>query len=721
MARNKRQKRRIEAAGNAELTIRAQAVVTPGVEAAGDTPARKPTVAIRAYSGGAMRVPRYFDPVVVDVRGIGTGQKIPLLRDHDHTRPIGQGVAAIADNGIEIQGSLRSTGDSGQVRDAREIIEAAKDEFPWQASVGIEPTRTEKVNAGQRVRVNGQTFTGPLTVVRAGKLREVSIVAIGADDSTEARIAAAAAGGQTMGFDAWLEAKGWDKATLNDVQLRALEAAWKAETGGDTGSQGGGQSNAQRQQGGQDAGFGNAGGNSGGNGQTVTAMLNEARRREERNQQYGDILGRFLSQGTLTASEAESQFNLAQQTQPDPRDFELQLLRNSHRHGSTPGHQAGRSGEQSAEVVEAALARAAGVYDLEANYSERTLEQVDRHYPRGLTLVELMYMAAQRGGYRGHSYRFSEEVLRAAYAPIEARGASTYDLSGVLSNVANKAIMAGFMSVEQEWARIAKIASVTDFKTVTRYALTGGFEYEQLGPSGEIKHATMGAESYTNKANLYARLFAIGLEDLRNDDLSAFDTVRQRLGRGAALRINQVFWTEYLADVATFYTAGRNNYFDGAASNLQSSSLQTAEQKFREQTDPDGNPLGLMPTFLVVPPALAVTARELYVATNINTGGSSTKDKVPNANVFQSRYQPIVSSYLGSNGVTNGSDTHFFLQADPMDLPLIEVVFLDGQRQPRVEAAQADFDQLGIQMRGYHAFGAAKQEYRAGVRSKGAA
>lgn len=710
--KQQRQKLRpIKAAGHAAVAITAQAIVTPGVEAAGDTPARRPTVSIRAYGGGAMRVPGYFDPVVVDVRGIATGKPIPLLRDHDAGRIVGHGTAAVNAQGIDVQGSLRSSG-----ADAAEILEAARDEFPWQASVGIQPTRLERVNAGQTVRVNGQSFTGPLYVVRAGRLREVSIVAIGADDSTEARIAAAAAGGQTMGFDAWLEANGWDRSTLTDGQVQTLEAAWRAETAGSgqgNGGQGAGQQAHQGQQGGNGAG---------GNAQTVAAMLNDARRREERNQQYGDILGRFLSQGTITAAEAESQFNLAQQTQPDPRDFELQLLRQSHRHGSTPGHQAGRSGEQSAEVLEAALARAAGVYDLEANYSERALEQADRHYPNGLTLVELLAMAARRNGYRSEGYRFNEGMLRAAFAPVQARGASTYDLSGVLSNVANKSIIAGFMAVESVWRTIARISSVTDFKTITRYALTGDFVYEQLGPSGELKHATMGEQSYTNKANLYGRLFAISYEDLVNDDLSAFDRVRQMLGRGAALRINQVFWTEFLADVTTFYTTGRNNYFEGAATVLQSSSLQTAEQMMMEQTDPDGKPLGQMGKYLLVPPAIKVTAQELYTAANINTGGSSTKDKVPNTNVFQGAYEPVSSVYLGTKGgITNASDTHWFLLADPMDRAVIELVFLNGRQEPRVEAAQADFDQLGVQMRGYHSFGASKQEYRAGVRSKGAA
>jgi hypothetical protein len=56
-----------------------------------------------------------------------------------------------------------------------------------------------------------------------------------------------------------------------------------------------------------------------------------------------------------------------------------------------------------------------------------------------------------------------------------------------------------------------------------------------------------------------------------------------------------------------------------------------------------------------------------------------------------------------------------------MDLSAIEVVFLDGQETPTIEEAEADFDTLGIQFRGFHDFGVSKHEYRAGVKSKGAA
>ncbi len=48
----------------------------------------------------------------------------------------------------------------------------------------------------------------------------------------------------------------------------------------------------------------------------------------------------------------------------------------------------------------------------------------------------------------------------------------------------------------------------------------------------------------------------------------------------------------------------------------------------------------------------------------------------------------------------------------------IVVSFLNGVQTPTVESADADFDQLGFQFRGYHDFGVDLAEYVAGIKSK---
>jgi hypothetical protein len=54
------------------------------------------------------------------------------------------------------------------------------------------------------------------------------------------------------------------------------------------------------------------------------------------------------------------------------------------------------------------------------------------------------------------------------------------------------------------------------------------------------------------------------------------------------------------------------------------------------------------------------------------------------------------------------------------DIAVIETCFLNGKETPTVESADADFNTLGMQFRGYFDFGVNNQDVRGGVKSKGA-
>ena len=109
--------------------------------------------------------------------------------------------------------------------------------------------------------------------------------------------------------------------------------------------------------------------------------------------------------------------------------------------------------------------------------------------------------------------------------------------------------------------------NVVDFKTVTSYRLIGKDQYEQVMPGGELKHGTLGNETYTNKADTYGLMLSIDRRDIINDDLGAITTVPRKLGRGSGLKINDVFWAAFL-DNAAFFTTGANNYLAGATTTL---------------------------------------------------------------------------------------------------------------------------------------------------------
>ena len=106
-----------------------------------------------------------------------------------------------------------------------------------------------------------------------------------------------------------------------------------------------------------------------------------------------------------------------------------------------------------------------------------------------------------------------------------------------------------------------------------------------------------------------------------------------------------------------------------------------------------------------------MTARNFLITGSDNAQGAT--------NVYQGRYHVESSPYMENSAYTGYSTAAWYLLANPADLSAIEVVFLNGRDTPTVETAEADFNVLGIQMRGVLDFGVALQEYRAGVRSAG--
>ena len=279
----------------------------------------------------------------------------------------------------------------------------------------------------------------------------------------------------------------------------------------------------------------------------------------------------------------------------------------------------------------------------------------------------------------------------------------------------------GYMEEDQAWREIAQIKTVNDFKANTQYRMLDNMEYEEVGANGEIKHGAISEESWTNQAKTYAKMFALNRQQIINDDLGAFDDLRSRVGRGAARKFNRVFWLAFLNN-GSFFTTARTNYIEGSTTNLGTDGvgLGLAAKAYMERKTPlvgtdttSQVMLGGEATKILVPSALKQNAEILYKNSNL------TAVKAADANLYAGKYRPVTVVQLGDSSYSGYSATAFYLFGDTY-MPMC-ASFLNGQQTPTVEVSEADFDQLGIQMRGYHDFGCDRSEYLAGIKSKGAA
>jgi len=625
-----------------------------------EQPKGPPTFDVSAYSGGKLSLPNFEHSVVVDLATLRFAENIMAHLDHNREKRTGHVTEKYNDGKtLGLSGVLSFSNQHSQ-----EVVAASNSGFKWQASIEAvkDGGNVQKIPAGKQISVNGQTFKGPVYVARDWILTGFSFVPHGADATTHARIAAEAANLNPK--------EGTMTTTLENEQNVEVDR--------------------------------------------LEQVIEASKRDNERIDAIARLTDAALQSNPRRVTEIEAMSRLAVQDKWSAEKYELELLRANR----PQAHTTSRSSKGAeGQVIEAALCMTVGVQNLEKHYKEEVLDAAHSQFKHGLGLSETLLITAQENGYRGRTIGGVEEALYYATdrSRINASGFSTVSLTNILSNVANKLLSDGYNHVDSEWKKICARASHKDFKQSTKVALTGDMRFEQVGKDGQLKHATVGEDVYTNQVKTYGKMFAITREHWINDDVGALAGVRNRLGRGAALGIARDFWTVFLNN-SSFFTAGRNNYDEGSDTAFSAAALEAADLLFRTQTDSDGMPLGAMPKLLVVPPAHRIAALKLMSSQTVYKDSNEGGD-----NPWAGAFEVVSSPYMISSSLTGNSATAFYLLADPLDIPVVEVAYLNGKDTPTVESAEADFNQLGIQFRGWFDYGFNLQDYRGGVKLKGAA
>jgi hypothetical protein len=668
-------------------------------------PAKPKRFSMTAYTGGPMQVSSYGPPVVIDLAGLTAKAPIPILRDHDLGR-----VAGHADE-VQVEGAaLKLAGlVSGAGPDAREIVDSAANGFPWKASVGVRPDKLEFVGEGISTKVNGKTLTGPLYVARKSTLREVSIVAIGADPKAKTTVAASDTyhhEESNMNFEQWIEAMGLSMEDLRDDQVAKLQAKYDvelkaAETDPDRDATAPkvqpphfdvdaiGLAYAQHEAG-------------------IEAVAVEYAERVDPVEHR-----KFVAAARKAAIQAKAKALTDQWAAPRleaeyikaAATFEADLMVAERPKGPAI-HASSRDAEP--KVIEAALRM--GCMSPEKKLLEEYGDQVlEAAYPlRRIGLKETIHLVCAMDGRPAPAIGSGQsELIRAAF--------STASVATLLSNVANKTMIESYKAVNSVARLVARKLTANDFKTHTGVKLTGDFKMKEVGPDGMLKHATAADSSFTYRVATYGRMFGLTRQIMQNDDVGAFAEIPRMIGRGAALALEEAFWTLVLANTGSYFHSNNANLITAV---LGSAGLGTASQTLEDQTDEDGNPVLIMGRYLVVPTALRVTATELNVSQKVV--GPSTS-KTPDANIWQGRYEPAVTPYLGNTSFhASASSTAWYLFADPADVAAFGIGYLNGVETPVVEDAPLAGDFLGQAWRGYLDFGVCQVDKRGAVKSTGA-
>lgn len=333
------------------------------------------------------------------------------------------------------------------------------------------------------------------------------------------------------------------------------------------------------------------------------------------------------------------------------------------------------------------------------------------------------------------------EGKRPMNAFAEAMG--TTDFPYLFGDVLDRQILAAYQEWKTTWQNYIRKATVRDFRPVERYYLDGGEAFlESVDENTEYPAAALTDGQYTYQVRKYGRRLPFSWEAMINDDLDAFRSIPERLGR-AARRSEERFATSLFVDAngphASVYTGGNANIVTGDPK-LSITALQTAMEVLGAMVDADGEPIVIETVHLVVPPALEVTAKNILNATAItvdpNVAAGTAQQVLTAQNWMRNAVQLHVNPYIPVIASSANGSTSWWLFADPrVGRPAAELGFLRGHETPEifVKAPNAarigggtnpmdgDFDTDSIQYKVRHVFGGAIMSPKATVGSKGTA
>lgn len=276
------------------------------------------------------------------------------------------------------------------------------------------------------------------------------------------------------------------------------------------------------------------------------------------------------------------------------------------------------------------------------------------------------------------------QTLLDDYQELKESG-STSDFPNILGNVMYRRLLDWAQTVPDEWRRYSAIGDLSDFRPATTII---GYESEDLLPIGEegaYQDSKLADASYQIQLGTYGRAFSINRNVVINDDLNYIRQQPRRFGRAAARSIAMFVARTLLEgnnaafDGTALFHADHGNYAEGAGTVLSGQNLQNGITALKNQTV-----LGVYqtvtPRWLLIPPALEFQARSiLNSAVILAAGGDATAgaklQTIGNMNVLSGMLGIIVDPFLTSS-------TAYYVLADPADVPVVAVAFLNGKQTP---------------------------------------
>jgi len=295
---------------------------------------------------------------------------------------------------------------------------------------------------------------------------------------------------------------------------------------------------------------------------------------------------------------------------------------------------------------------------------------------------------------------------------------STSDFPGLFENTLGKILQTAYDGEPSTWRPWVDVTRVNDFKPNSRVRM-GSFNLLKTVPEGgDFESGSFGEERETIQAETQGRLITITRQMIINDDLDAISRLPRMMGSAASRSISRdVYRTlndnALTSDGSALFSTAHGNLGDPAGP-ITIALLDLGRQAMVKQVGPtaangeeNDDYVGARPAYLLVGIGQEIAARELIQSATYANGGRNNRE----INPLQNFVEIISDVRIPGN--------KWYLVANPNQIPLMEVAFLDGNETPFIDSMEG-FKSDGISYKVRLDYGVGANDFRGGFCNLGA-
>lgn len=338
----------------------------------------------------------------------------------------------------------------------------------------------------------------------------------------------------------------------------------------------------------------------------------------------------------------------------------------------------------------------------------------------GMSLLQLGERCLIQSGISASRLRNMDrlQLAQAILNPARVLGAqTTSDFSTILENALHKLLLQGYTLRPFTWDKIARVGTLSDLRPHGRYHSGSFSSLATKNEAGEYVHGTLGdGKKETIQGAIKGRILSVTQEVIINDDLGALAGAATSLGQAAGrtiendvyalLALNSNTGPTMSDSVVLFHTSHGNVASTAAVPSV--ASFGAARILMGAQQDASGNDyLDLTPAIWLGP----LSQRDAADTTNNSAYDPDTSNKLQRKNTAFG----LVRDILDTPRLTG---TRWYLFADPQVEAVLEVAFLDGNRNPTI-TAQTDFASSNLEWKVEHIYAVGAVGWKGAVTNAG--